>query len=68
MCDDIVCGASVATLAAVDLLVLLVLVGVLQDNVPGVQEAGQKSEAAECDVDDGVSAADALLDPYYHVY
>lgn len=61
--DDIVRGAPVAALAAVHLLVLLVRVWVLQDDVPGVQEAGQESETAEGDVYEGVGAADALLDP-----
>ena len=37
--------------------------GELGDDVPRVDEAGQKAENTEQDVDDGVSAADTALDP-----
>lgn len=42
---------------------VLVLVRVGEDDVPGVQEAGQPAEDAEGDVDEGVGAADAAFDP-----
>lgn len=43
----------------------LVLVGVGRhgDDVPGVQQAGQESETAEGDVDEGVGSAEAALYP-----
>lgn len=44
-------------------LVLVGRLGVLCDDVPGVQEAGDDAEDAEEDVDDGVGGADAALDP-----
>lgn len=42
---------------------VVVGVGVLEDYVPGVEEAREEAEAAERDVDEGVCAADAALDP-----
>ena len=47
----------------VSLCVLVVGLGVLEDDVPGVYEAWEVTEAAEGDVDDGVSGADADFDP-----
>lgn len=44
-------------------LVLVGRLGQLGDDVPGVQDAGDVAEAAEEDVDEGVGAADAALDP-----
>ncbi len=44
-------------------LVLVGRLGELGDNVPGVEEAGDEAQAAEEDVDEGVGAADAALDP-----
>jgi hypothetical protein len=52
-----------AALAAGEGLVLVGRLGVLCDDVPGVQEAGQEAEDSEADVDEGVGAADAALDP-----
>lgn len=34
------------------------------DDVPGVEEAWDVAQYAEGDVDEGISAADATLDPY----
>lgn len=39
--------------------------GVLGDDVPSVEEAGDKAENAEQDVDERVGAADTALDPDY---
>lgn len=65
VCDDIVSGAPVAALAVWYLLVLLLIgLGVLEDDVPGVEEAGEEAEAAKCQVDQGIGTADSLLDPY----
>lgn len=47
----------------VDGLVLVGGLGVLGDDVPGVQEAGDVAEDAEEDVDERVGAADSTLDP-----
>lgn len=44
-------------------LVVKVGLGVLRDDVPGVEETGDEAEDAEEDVDDGVAAADASLYP-----
>jgi len=46
------CALVVAALAVCDALVLLVVFGVLQDDVPGVEQAGKYAETAECDVDE----------------
>jgi hypothetical protein len=63
VCDDVVGGAAVGALAVGNLLVLLVGLGVLEDDVPGVQEAGEEAETAERNVYERVGAADALLHP-----
>lgn len=46
-------------------LVLVRRLGVLCDDVPSVQEAGEVAEDGEEDVDEGVGATDAALDPDY---
>lgn len=48
-------------------LILVCRFGVLGDDVPCVNEAGDEAEAAEEDVDDGVGAADTALYPDYRV-
>ena len=53
--------------ALVALCVLVIGLGMLEDDVPGVYEAGEVAEAAEGDVDDGVGGADADFDPDYAV-
>jgi hypothetical protein len=45
------------------LLVCIVRVWILQDHVPGVQEAWQETETAECEVYKGVGAAESFLNP-----
>ena len=42
---------------------IVVCIGVLQNDVEGVEEAGEEAEAAKGDVDERVGAADAALDP-----
>lgn len=55
-----------ATFAVVgDGLVLVGGLGVLGDDVPGVKQAWDEAEDAEADVDEGVGATDAALDPDY---
>lgn len=44
-------------------LVLVGRLGVLGDDVPRVKQAGDEAEHAEEDVDEGVGATDATLDP-----
>lgn len=56
-------AAAALAVVAVQRLVLVGRLGVLGDDVPGVQEAGDVAEDAEEDVDEGVGAADAALDP-----
>jgi hypothetical protein len=60
--DDVVCRAA---LLVGDLLVVLVLLGVLEDDVPRVEEAGEHAETAEGDVYERICAADTLLHPYW---
>jgi hypothetical protein len=53
VCDYVVSRALVvAALAVRDALVLLAVLGVLEDDVPRVEQAGKYAETAECDVDD----------------
>ena len=52
MRDNIVCRSAVAVLAVGYLLVGVVRIRVLEDHVPGVQEAGQETETAEGEVDE----------------
>lgn len=59
--DIIVCHTA-ALGFLVDLLVRRV--GVLRDDVPGVDETGEETQTAEGDVDEGVGRAEAALDPY----
>jgi hypothetical protein len=64
VCDYVVSRALVvAALAVRDALVLLAVLGVLEDDVPRVEQAGKYAETAECDVDERVCRADAALDP-----
>lgn len=60
--DDDVGHAAVLRVADA-LVVAVVGLWVLGDDVPGVEEAREKAEDAEEDVDDGVGAADSALDP-----
>jgi hypothetical protein len=66
MADDIVrCSLTSAFLVRNRPVAVIAIVGVrvLQDNVPGVQEAGQEAQAAERDVDEGVGGAKTSLYP-----
>lgn len=57
-----VCDTTTAVLVG-DSLVLVRWLGELCDDVPGVEKAGDEAEDAEEDVDEGVGATDAALDP-----
>lgn len=67
--DDVAHPLAAAAIAAAlgvvvrDRVVVVVLVGELGDDVPGVDEAGDVAQEQEEDVDDGVGAAEAALDP-----
>jgi hypothetical protein len=66
MCDNVVCGSTIAgsaIFAVGHLVVCIVRVWVLKDHVPGVKEAWQETQTAESEVDERVSATEALLDP-----
>jgi hypothetical protein len=63
--DNVVCGALAAALAVGYLAVAIVGIRVLEDGVPGVEQAGEEAEAAQGDVDEGVGRADAALYPHY---
>jgi hypothetical protein len=63
--DNVVCGALAAALAVGYLAVAIVGIGVLEDGVPGVEQAGEEAEAAQGDVDEGVGRADSALYPHY---
>lgn len=54
-----------APLATVLRKTVVVGLGELGDDVPGVEEAGNETETAERDIDEGVCGAEAALDPDY---
>lgn len=60
---DIDVGDSAIFAVAREGFVFVGRLGELGNNVPGVEEAGDVAEDAEEDVDEGVCAADAALDP-----
>lgn len=60
---DIDVGDTAALLVLRQRLVLVGRLGVLCDDVPSVQKAGDVAEDGEEDVDDRVGAANAALDP-----
>jgi hypothetical protein len=59
--DIVVCDAATFGFLF-DLLVCRV--GILGDDVPGVDETGEEAQAAESDVDERVGRAETTLDPY----
>lgn len=63
--DHVVCGALAAAFVLGYLAITVVGIGVLQDDVPGVEQAGEKAEAAEGDVDERIGGADTAFDPHY---
>ena len=62
--DNVVCSALAATLAVGYLAIAIVGIRVLEDGVPGVEQAGEEAEAAKGDVDEGVGRADSALYPH----
>jgi hypothetical protein len=54
-------------LAVGSLLVAVIGIWVLQDDVPGVEQAWEESQTAECDIYEGVAGADAAFDPNYRL-
>ncbi len=64
---DIVVGHSLRSVALWITLSdgLVVVVRVLRDDVPGVEDAWEHAEHAQSDVDDRVGGADPDLDPYW---
>lgn len=62
---DVDIGDSAPLAISRERLVLVWWLGVLGDDVPGVQQAGDQAENAEEDVDQGVCAADTAFDPDY---
>jgi len=63
---DVVIGHAPITGAfgVTDWFVFVHRVGVAGDDIPGVDEAGEIAEAAECDVDERVGGAETAFDPY----
>lgn len=62
---DDVDKVRVVVLSVLEGVVIVVpVVGELSDDVPGVDEARQESEAAEENIDNRVGAADTTLHPY----
>lgn len=61
--DVVISDGAAALGVAVDARVRVVGVRVLEDDVPGVQQAGEEAQAAECNIDERISAAYATLDP-----
>jgi hypothetical protein len=62
--DVVICDRTASTLGVVDGLVFIHWVRVAGDDVPGMDEAGEVTEAAEGDIDEGVSGTEADFDPY----
>jgi hypothetical protein len=62
--DEVVCDSTVGALGVADGLVFVHWVRVAGDDVPGMDEAGDIAEAAEGDIDEGVSGTEADFDPY----
>jgi hypothetical protein len=58
---------AIAALTAVNGQVIVVSLGVLRDDIPRVDQAGEIAERAEGDVDEGFGAAEAYFDPYCEV-
>lgn len=63
--NNIVSGALTAALVVRHWAVAVIRIGILEDDVPGVEKAGEEAETAEGDVDEGVGGADTALYPYY---
>lgn len=63
MRNDIVCGALAPAFVVGDLAVPVVRIRVLEDYVPGVEQAGEEAKTAERNVDQRVAGADTTLDP-----
>ena len=61
--DNVVRYCAIAPLSIVHRFVPI-LIWVLYNDVPGVEEAREKPEDGEGDVDDAVGTADAALNPY----
>lgn len=60
---DVDVGDPAASLGVLGEGVVGLKLGVLGDDVPGVEEAGDEAEHAEEDVDEGVGGAETGLDP-----
>lgn len=43
---------------------IIVWLWVLEDNIPGMNEAREEAEQAEGDIDEGVRGADSSFDPH----
>ena len=61
--DVVICDPGIGALRVADRLVLVHRVGVAGDDVPGVYQAWHVAEAAEGDVNEGISGAEADFDP-----
>ena len=59
---DVVVGHAL-TLGVGNSLVVVLFFRELGNNVPGMEKAGDESETAEEDIDEGIDTADAPLDP-----
>lgn len=71
MGDIVICDATVLDVASVILGegriagVIIVWLGILENDIPGVQEARDIGETAESKVDDRVSRTEAYFDPHW---
>ena len=61
----VVCGTLSSTFLVRNLPVTVVWIGILKNNVPGVEKTGEETETAEGNVDERVARAYASLYPYY---
>lgn len=65
MRNNVVCSTLASTFVIRDLPVTVIWVGILKDDVPGVEKTREETETAEGDVDQRVSRAYASLYPDY---
>lgn len=62
-----VVGDSAVALTLVVGDVLVVVFGIVEDDVPGVDHTREEAQTAESEVDEGIGTANTLLDPDYLV-
>ena len=67
MRNNVVCGTLTSAFIIGDLPVAIIRIGILEDDVPGVEKTGEETETAQGDVNERVARAYASLYPDYTV-